>query len=641
MLKTWLLCLGAIPLSVSAALPPKVPAPAKIEQRFARDVQWVRAAVPGAYEKMGVKSPKWDADAKEALTAAAQLWSDDPSRPGNEHERAWQASERAMKAGCNDALVQYVHARMYALAAQETGDESARLMKAAAAAMDRSSYTPVYKFFAHARAAEAMIGDTQTQVGYISTSPETLAELDAAKALWPKVVAASDTPPETVLGAFQTYLDARHNAKGDRKTEGNALIAAVEKSSRKDAVVPLLRARLLIDLGWDARGNKRADKTSEKAMETFTSRLREAEGEVKKAVAIDPASPAIAPLMLAIHLGICCENASEAWFRYGNAVDPGSLGLWFDRLHDLEPRWNGSAEEMLAFGREAIATKQWAQRIPFVLVFAHFTLANYNDDYYKDASVCRDMHAVYEPYLKMYPDANYERSGFAALLYKCGEYPAAQRELDRLGTEVRVGPFLTRADLEYVRKDVARRTGTKIAETPGGPNTRDASGRTPLWNAVDKHDVKKVKELLAAGADPNDPGRHVRNQFDGGEPMTLSAVHEKSPEMLAALLAAGAKPDSKNMYGMNALMTAAFYGKTEMVKLLIDAKADVNATDPHGTPLLYNGVKSGNVEVVRMLLDAGAKAGTGTKKKLVLDAAKASGNEELQALVEKKITSPK
>jgi hypothetical protein len=639
MLKPWLLFLGAISLSAAAAAPPKLPASAKIEQRIARDLQWFRAALPGAYEKAGVKNAKWDADAMEALTAAAQLWSNDPNRPGNEHERAWQASERAMKAGCTDALLQYVHARMYALAAQETEDESARLMKAAAASMDRSSYAPIYKFFAHARAAEAMIGDTRLQVGYIPTSPETLTELDAAKAAWPKVV-ASDTPPELVLDAFQTYAEARHNAKSDRKAEGTALIAAYEKSTKKDLIVALLRARLLIDTGWDARGSKTADKTSSKAMETFELNLHAAEDEVKKAIAVDPASPAIAPLMIAIQLGICCEDQSEAWFRYGIAVDPGDLGLWFDRLHDLEPRWNGSAEEMLAFGREALATKQWAQRIPFVLIFAHFTLANYNDDYYKDAAVCRDVHTVYEPYLKMYPDANYERSGYASLLYKCGEYPSAQRELDRLGTNVRIGPFIERANFEKIRKDLARRTGTVLAETPSGPNTRDAYGRTPLWNAIEKHDVKKVKELLAAGADPNDPGKHVNKMLESGDPLTLRAIDEESSEILAALLAAGAKPDTKNMYGVNALMSASYYGKIEMVKLLIAAKADVNASDSAGTPVLYNGVKSGNVEVVKLLLNAGAKA-SAKKKQIVLDAAKESGNAELQALVAKGLSAPK
>ncbi len=628
MLKFWLLVLAATPLS--AALLPKLPPPAKIEQHIARDVQWFRAALPGAYEK---KNAKWDADAIEALTAAAQLFSNDPNRPGNEHERAWQASERAMKAGCTDALVQYVHARMYALAAQETEDEAAQLMKAAAAAMDRSNYSPVYKFLAHARAAAALIGNTSIQVGYVPTSPDTITELDAAKAVWPKAVAARDTPPEVLLDAFDTYLDARKNAKGNRKMEGNALIAAVEKTSRNDALVPLLRARLAIDLGWDARGSKTADKTSAKAMETFESKLHEAEGEVKKAIAIDPASSAIAPLMLAIQLGICCEDPTDAWFRYGNAVSPGSSGLWFDHLHDLEPSWNGSAEEMLEFGREALATKQWAARIPFVLIFAHFTLANYDDSYYKDASVCRDIHAVYEPYLKMYPDANYERSGFASLLYKCGEYPAAQRELQALGAQVRIGPFVERANFEKIRKDLARRTGTAYVEAATGPNTRDAYGRTPLYNAIEKQDLKKVKELLAAGADPNDPGKHVRKEFESGDPLTLRAIDQESPEFLAALLAAGAKPDEKNTYGMNALMMAAFYGKTEMVKLLIAAKWNVNATDPYGTPLLYNGVKSGNLEVVNLLLDAGAKAGT--KKELVLDAAK--DNEEMQTLLAKRL----
>ena len=441
--------------SLSVTNAPAPPAAAKIEQRIARDVAWYRAALPDAYQRAGVKNAKWDAAATDALNAAAQIWSGDPQRPGNEQERAWQASHRAIKAGCDDALVQYVHARMYTQAAFESTEEAARLARSAAAALDRSSYLPIYKLLGHIRAAEAIVADVRERRG--DSAPDAQTELDAAKTLWPKIAESLDTPHDLVLDAFETYLTARRDFHGDRKVEAAPILAAYETRAKKDAILPLLRARLLVDSAWDARGNASIDRTTGTAQKVFASRLDEAAREVMKAMAIDPASPSIAPLIIAVELGTeCGRDEMESWFRYGLAVDPGSLALWFARLHHLEPRWNGSKEEMLEVGREALATKQWSLRVPFLLIFAHHQLAEEDPDYF-DASVCRDVHAVYDPYLKLYPEAYYERSGYAFLLFRCGDYTGANREIKRLGADRRLGPFRTRANFDKIRVEAALR----------------------------------------------------------------------------------------------------------------------------------------------------------------------------------------
>ncbi|HVR38910.1 MAG TPA: hypothetical protein VMU84_07420 [Thermoanaerobaculia bacterium] len=455
MRNVWLSIFALIPISLFAASAPAPPTSAKIEQRIARDVAWYRAALPLAYERAGVKNAKWDAAATEALTAAALVWSNDPNRPGNEQERAWQTSHRAIKAGCDDALVQYVHARMYTQAAFESSEESVQLARSAASALDRSSYSTIFKLLGHIHAARAIIDEARER--QTSNAPDALIELDAAKALWPKVTESLDTPHELVLDMFKSYLDARRDFLGDRKVDASAIVAAYETHAKKDVILPLLRARLLVDTAWDARGTARIDRTTETAQKVFGSRLDEAAREVMKALAIDPASPSLAPLMIAVELGTACEREEmESWFRYGLTVDPGSLSLWFARLHHLEPRWHGSKEGMLEVGQEALATKQWSLRVPFLLIFAHHQLAEEEENYF-DPSVCRDVHAVYDPYLKLYPEAQYERSGYAFLLYRCGDYTGANREIKRLGTDRRLGPFRTRANFDKIRVEAALR----------------------------------------------------------------------------------------------------------------------------------------------------------------------------------------
>jgi ankyrin repeat protein len=96
---------------------------------------------------------------------------------------------------------------------------------------------------------------------------------------------------------------------------------------------------------------------------------------------------------------------------------------------------------------------------------------------------------------------------------------------------------------------------------------------SPLFEAAVRRELGKVKELLAAGRDPNE---------------------EDGPS------------------GQRALLAAAFNGDVELVRLLLDAGADVDATDMHGnTPLSKAVYKYGQdneryTRVIDQLLEHGA-----------------------------------
>ena len=93
---------------------------------------------------------------------------------------------------------------------------------------------------------------------------------------------------------------------------------------------------------------------------------------------------------------------------------------------------------------------------PFLVLLLRGQLAEEDESYF-DAAVCRDVRAVYGPFLERYPDANYERSGYAFLLYRCGDYAGANKEIQRLGAERRIGPFGTRAKFDKIRVEAALR----------------------------------------------------------------------------------------------------------------------------------------------------------------------------------------
>ncbi|HEX2835699.1 MAG TPA: hypothetical protein VHW00_21980 [Thermoanaerobaculia bacterium] len=423
------------------AAPPNPPGADRINARIAHDVQWFRSTLQSS------KCPA----AADALEAAARSWSDDPSRSGDEEERAWQVSKKAVKAGCDDARVLYVYARMYDSAAKETAEESTRLARAAAAALDRSDARAMLKVMGHVRAAQRIIAEARAKKA--NSAPGAAEQLDAAATQWLEAAKDPDIPQTYLADAFQAYLDSRRDLVQDRRTYATPILEAFAK---KPALQQLLRARLAIDLAWDARGNRSIDKTSDTAQKVFASRLGEAETETLKLAKLDPTSAVVGPFMLAVLLGTECDRATlDAWFRYALTLDPGSSDPWFARLHHLEPRWHGSAEEMIEVGREALATKQFAYRVPFVLVFAHQQLADDDPSHFDDPAVCRDVRAVFDPYLKEHPDALYERSGYAYFLYRCEDFTGANREIKRLGSERRLGPFQTKAAFDKIKVEAA------------------------------------------------------------------------------------------------------------------------------------------------------------------------------------------
>jgi ankyrin repeat protein len=88
-----------------------------------------------------------------------------------------------------------------------------------------------------------------------------------------------------------------------------------------------------------------------------------------------------------------------------------------------------------------------------------------------------------------------------------------------------------------------------------------------------------------------------------------NAATTSSLDLMKALLAAGADVNSKDAFGVTALMRAANsdYSETERVKLLLDHGADVDIRDSKGDTALRLARRKGATKVVAMLVSAGAK----------------------------------
>ena len=99
-------------------------------------------------------------------------------------------------------------------------------------------------------------------------------------------------------------------------------------------------------------------------------------------------------------------------------------------------------------------------------------------------------------------------------------------------------------------------------------------GFTPLHMAAahsDSPDV--VKALLDAGANIE-----VQNDQHGGTPLHIAAAHSDSPDVVKALLNAGANIEARDEDGWTPLHYAAQFSKfPDVVKVLLDAGANIDA----------------------------------------------------------------
>jgi len=140
-------------------------------------------------------------------------------------------------------------------------------------------------------------------------------------------------------------------------------------------------------------------------------------------------------------------------------------------------------------------------------------------------------------------------------------------------------------------------------------NARDDAGDTPLLRAAHAGNLALVRMLLAAGADANAADAL-------GWTALMKAAYNADldrgfPDVVQALIGAGANVEAQIGYGIRPLMLAAGYGETEVVRALLDAGADVLARNDGGLTALMMVKEKFYVDVINLLYEAEHASGVG------------------------------
>jgi ankyrin repeat protein len=191
--------------------------------------------------------------------------------------------------------------------------------------------------------------------------------------------------------------------------------------------------------------------------------------------------------------------------------------------------------------------------------------------------------------------------------------------------------------LEAAEKNEEERFSYLLSEGLVDPNALNGSAKTTLCRTAAMGKFRQVKELIAAGANVNDP-----STFQGWTTYPLREAASKAGNQAVVELllfhkanvhATSSGPGDSRW---DALMAASYAGELPNVQTLLRYRANVRAKDKQGNTALMLAALQGGTSVARALTQGGSDlSATNNMGKNALEIAQKNGHEDTaQAIVE-------
>lgn len=387
-------------------------------------LEWNLRTTVGAYELYGETHATWDGPATNALSEFSR-YRCGLLAPGEDAAEIIRTNcEAALLARCDDPLIEYLNVR-FALSETNTAQAFADALGKAADDLEASYYPSIRKLYAALRAAEqykyAAGGSTNANLVVFHHRHVAMTNLAL-------VVADASTPVEEVYEACRdTFFMLDQNAR--QYTNCYAAIAGPLMANWPDeSPAWLVRGVAQERMAWFARGGGYADAVSAEGWAGFNAGTAEAERCLLRAWDLNPHDPRIPNEMLRVCIDTSkSRDQMELWFNRAMELDPANYDACASKLRYLLPRWYGSDEATLEFGRQCVQSTQYRGAVPYILVDAHQYIfgeqppAKWNT-YWKQPEVWTDVQAAYERLLVLNPQSTYYYYKYAQAAYSAGKW---------------------------------------------------------------------------------------------------------------------------------------------------------------------------------------------------------------------------
>jgi len=348
-------------------------------------IAWGEAAMLRPYLEHGHHDDAWEEDARQLIRGTALKLAGGWANPGVENLRA--LGVRILHAGCDDPWVLFLIRRL--------GDQDPDFPEAMAkfpAAIASHGYPAFPVWLAQAEALRAARRDTPRAATVLA--PGCLEALREA---------LSSRPLEA--GDYSAWCEVFEGEPSHSllKQDGEAVCRIVESVPGTQEWFRLwIRGRWEIEQAWLERGFGYANTVSAGQWQRFSEHLAAARADLEQSWKLNPKQPEIARALTTVALGsagleemrLRFDGAARARFDYIPAYDVFRNGL--------RPRWFGSEEAQLAFGRNCLATQRFDTKVPWQMVRAVRDIAadqNDADEYYKNTAPWDDLKATLDGYL--------------------------------------------------------------------------------------------------------------------------------------------------------------------------------------------------------------------------------------------------
>jgi hypothetical protein len=170
--------------------------------------------------------------------------------------------------------------------------------------------------------------------------------------------------------------------------------AMIEKSKMARWLKEYYKGEKAIELAWKLRGSGYANTVTEEGWQGFYDNLNKARTYLYNSWKANPTVPYAARKMITIIMaGAGIKDLTvRDWFDRSTNACFDDMDSYHAMLYAYTPRWGGSHELMLAFGKACADTRRYDTQVPGILNYAIYLIGSElpcRTELYKDPDTCR------------------------------------------------------------------------------------------------------------------------------------------------------------------------------------------------------------------------------------------------------------